>query len=206
MAWLKEHRMFMETLKLPISITWSQELVDDGAGGTDFYIRVTPHINLGGKANTPRLVVDKLGGAAPSLRAATGYNAYVAQFKEQLKAKTLKKVKEHAKEDIKDGLRELNRAQKQQGATKTTTVGVNHTMALETQRIAREDEELKARMRREEEEARRETAAATKKMMEEASPEERQQMEELLHGARGGYSSILKVLKETKSYDEDEEY
>lgn len=203
---MAKRRMFIETLKLPISITWTQELVDDGAGGTDFYIRVTPHINLGGKANTPRLVVDKLGGAAPSLRAAAGYNSYVQQFKEQLKAETLKKVKEHSKEDIKEELRKLNSAQRQQGATKTTTVGANHTMALERQRIAREDEELKARMRKEEEEARKATAEATKKMMEEASEEDLAFMEQLKHGVKAGYSSILKELKETKSYDEDEEY
>lgn len=35
--------------KVPINIRWTQELVDDGKGGSNFYMRLTPKIATGGR-------------------------------------------------------------------------------------------------------------------------------------------------------------
>ena len=34
---------------VPINIRWTQELVDDGKGGSNFYMRLTPKIATGGR-------------------------------------------------------------------------------------------------------------------------------------------------------------
>ena len=40
-------RVYRLTLNTPVTISWEKELVDGGAAGTDFYMRLTPHIHLG---------------------------------------------------------------------------------------------------------------------------------------------------------------
>lgn len=52
-------RVYRTHTEVDLSITWSYTLVDDskkGKYGEDFYLRLTPHINRGGKAGSSRVV------------------------------------------------------------------------------------------------------------------------------------------------------
>lgn len=151
-------KVYRETVKVPISVTWNQELVDDGPGGEDFYLRITPHINLGGKAGMPRLVVsDENRTMGPTIRTLKEYNKAISNnFSMVSKVKKVaKKAEDDSKKVLLDAAKKgFKNQQKVSETTKPANTSSLHQEKLKEHRMAThvsaEDREIGLSMRREE--------------------------------------------------------
>lgn len=79
-------------VKVPISITWSQELVEDD---DNFYMRLTPHLNRGGKKGSPSLTRTQSDTGISRIVLTTAYNQLMKKIKadKELKDKIKKAVR-----------------------------------------------------------------------------------------------------------------
>lgn len=189
-------KVYRETVKVPISITWSQELVDDGAGGEDFYLRLSPHINLGGKSGVPRLVVsDENRTMGPTIRTLKEYNKAISNNFSMVSK--IKKVAKRAEDDSKKTLidavkKGFNTQQKVAESTKPANMSSLHQERLSSIRLktatTAEDRRLGEESRKEKEDNKAVTLEDLSKRL---SPEEMEFARQL-----AGKSSAYKELKE----------
>lgn len=82
-------------VKVPISITWSQELVEDD---DNFYMRLTPHLNRSGKKGSPSLTRTQNESGVSRIVLTSAYN------------QLMKKIK--ADKELKDKIKQAVRGQK----------------------------------------------------------------------------------------------
>lgn len=123
-------RVYRETIKIPISVTWHQELVDDGPGGKDFYMRITPHINLGGKAGVPTLKKYKGAYWKKTQLELARVNARWSALANKIEKDLTGDAKEIAVKSVRKGQRNTPQAL----PTKNTTINTAHQEALERSR------------------------------------------------------------------------
>lgn len=123
-------RVYRETIKIPISVTWHQELVDDGPGGKDFYMRITPHVNLGGKAGAPLLKKYKGAYWKKTQLELARVNARWSALANKIEKDLTGDAKEIAVKSIRKGQRNTPQAL----PTKNTTINTAHQEALERTR------------------------------------------------------------------------
>ena len=189
-------KVYRETVKVPISITWSQELVDDGPGGEDFYLRISPHINLGGKSGMPRLVVsDENRTMGPTIRTLKEYNKAINNNFSMVSK--IKKVAKKAEDDSKKILmgavkKGFNSQQKVAESTKPANMSTLHQEKLRSVRLktatTAEDRRLGEEVRKAQEDSKAVTLEDLSKRL---SPEEMEFARQL-----AGKSSAYKELKE----------
>lgn len=71
-------RNYEVKVKVPISITWSQELVEDD---DNFYMRLTPHLNRSGKKGSPSLTRTQSDTGVSRIVLTTAYNQLMKKIK-----------------------------------------------------------------------------------------------------------------------------
>ncbi len=189
-------KVYRETVKVPISITWSQELVDDGPNGEDFYLRLSPHINLGGKSGVPRLVVsDENRTMGPTIRTLKEYNKAINNNFSMVSK--IKKVAKKAEDDSKKVLLEaakkgFNNQQKVATSVKPANMSALHQEKLRSIRLktatTAEDRRLGEEARKAQEDSK---AVTLEDLAKKLSPEEMEFARQL-----AGKSSAYKELKE----------
>ena len=123
-------RVYRETIKIPISVTWHQELVDDGPGGKDFYMRITPHVNLGGKTGAPLLKKYKGAYWKKTQLELARVNARWSALANKIEKDLTGDAKEIAVKSVRKGQRNTPQAL----PTKNTTINTAHQEALERSR------------------------------------------------------------------------
>ena len=189
-------KVYRETVKVPISITWSQELVDDGPNGEDFYLRLSPHINLGGKSGVPRLVIsDENRTMGPTIRTLKEYNKAISNNFSMVSK--IKKVAKKAEDDSKKVLLEaakkgFNNQQKVATSVKPANMSSLHKEKMSQTKYktytTAEDKKLGALLREDTEDKK---AVTLEDLAKKLSPEELEQAKQL-----AGKSSAYKELKE----------
>ena len=194
-------RVYRDTVKIPISVTWFQELVDDGAGGENFYMRLTPHINLGGKSGVPRLTTYK-GSLGPAFWKKTELEHAIINAKIK---RLMEKIEKDAIED-----------QKKMAAqpSKASNVGDTHAQALERTRrqhgISLEDQAVgEAERKRQEESGNKVSADEQVAELQKTynTEEDAEMMRQLLGKSTAGYNAIVQDLNNTKvGFDDDDDY
>lgn len=205
---MAEVKNYRKTVKVPISVSWYQELVDDGKNGKDFYIRLSPHVNRGGKKGAPALV--KKGGV---FWTKTGYeNA-------RLNAELSSMAKEMEKDAIDMNKRGLIKAMnkinhggptQQPQTAQNATINYTHEQALERSRrqhgISLEDQKVGEEERRRQEESGQQKVTSEDMMqMYGTTDEEKERVKILLGRSTAGYDSVMKEYNETKvGYDDDD--
>lgn len=88
-------RNYKLKVKVPISVTWSQELVEDD---DNFYMRLTPHINRSGKKGSPSITRTQSESGVSRIVLTSAYN------------ELMKKIK--ADKELKDKIKQAVRGQK----------------------------------------------------------------------------------------------
>lgn len=78
-------------VKVPISVTWSHELVEDD---DNFYMRLTPHLNRSGKKGTPSITRTQGENGASRIVLTTAYNELMKKIKAD------KELKENIKKAV----------------------------------------------------------------------------------------------------------
>lgn len=209
-------RVYRETVKIPISITWHQELVDDGPGGKDFYMRITPHINLGGKSGMKRLVLSNtnknFGSAFWPMKdfnnvLLNGHRLESLSLKMERDLMTDSELKAKVAQHVTKGAR-MAHQQKQTASTIKPTNQDTHAQALERTRrqhgISLEDEKAGASVNRENEVGEK---ATTKDMMSMYGKSEKDVafINQMLGHSTANYDAVMKEYNETKvGYDDDD--
>lgn len=201
-------RLYRETVKIPISVTWHQELVDDGPGGKDFYMRITPHINLGGKKGVPLL--EKKKGAY--WQKTELQHAIINAKLKSLMEKVEKDLTNDAKEIAVKSVRKGQQAPRQALPTKDTTISDTHEQALERSRrqhgISLEDQKVGEEERKRQQEGGAQQKVTSEDMMQMygTTDEEKERVKILLGQSTAGYDAVMKVYNETKVGDDDDYY
>lgn len=87
-------RNYKLKVKVPISVTWSQELVEDD---DNFYMRLTPHINRSGKKGSPSITRTQSESGVSRIVLTTAYNELMKKIKadKELKDRIKKAVAGH---------------------------------------------------------------------------------------------------------------
>jgi len=205
-------RVYRDTVKIPISVTWFQELVDDGAGGENFYMRLTPHINLGGKSGVPRLTTYK-GSLGPAFWKKTELehaiiNAKIKRLMEKIEKDAIEDQKKMAAQSVGKG----SQMPRQQQSTKASNVGDTHAQALERTRrqhgISLEDQAVgEAERKRQEESGGTKGQTAQELLAQAKTEEEREQIRQIAGLSNAGYNAAVEDLNKTKvGYDDDDDY
>lgn len=194
-------RLYRETVKIPISVTWHQELVDDGPGGKDFYMRITPHINLGGKKGVPLL--EKKKGAywqKTELQHAI-INAKLKSLMEKVEKDLTNDAKEIAVKSVRKGQRNTPQAL----PTKDTTINTAHQEALERSRrqhgVMNEiDKQIDKDI------AETYKGQSTEDIMKTYGKSEKDVafINQMLGHSTAGYDAVMKEYEETKVGDDDD--
>lgn len=206
-----EVKNYRKTVKVPISVSWYQELVDDGKKGKDFYIRLSPHVNRGGKKGVPTLV--KKDGV---FWTKTGYeNARINAELSSLANEIEKDTKTEAKKGLKQAMNKINRGgpTQQPQTAQNATINYTHEQALERTRrqhgISLEDQKVG------EEERKRQQQSGKKVSTEEQvaelqktynTEEDAEIMRQLLGKSTSGYNAVIQDLNNTKVGFDDDEY
>lgn len=207
-------RVYRDTVKIPISVTWFQELVDDGAGGENFYMRLTPHINLGGKSGVPRLTTYK-GSLGPAFWKKTELehaiiNAKIKRLMEKIEKDAIEDQKKMAAQSVGKG----SQMPRQQQPSKASNVGDTHAQALERTRrqhgISLEDQAVgEAERKRQEESGNKVSADEQVAELQKTynTEEDAEMMRQLLGKSTAGYNAIVQDLNNTKvGFDDDDDY
>lgn len=202
-------RVYRETVRIPISVTWFQELVDDGAGGENFYMRMTPHINLGGKAGAPRLSKHKGAFWQKTELEHAILNAKIKRLMEKVE----KDLVQDAKEEAIKGVRQGNAKVRQGQPTRATTVSDTHEQALERTRrqhgISDADQAEGEAERKRQEQGGASQAQTAEDLMKTGNytEEDLEIMRQMTGKSNAGYNAIVEDLNRTKvGYDDDDEY
>lgn len=204
-------RVYRETITIPISVTWHQELVDDGPGGEDFYVRVTPHINLGGKKGFERLAISRAnknyGDAIwreKDLRNVIANNHKLASLSTKMERETT----DFSKKALVKKLKEQN-THRPAPATTPTQVGDMHKQALERTRrahgISLEDQAAGESLYKEADQKIDSKAQMAELQKQYNTEEDAAFMAQLAGKSNAGYQSIINDLNKTKvGYDDDD--
>lgn len=202
-------RLYRETVKIPISVTWHQELVDDGPGGKDFYMRITPHINLGGKKGVPLL--EKKKGAY--WQKTELQHAIINAKLKSLMEKVEKDLAGDAKEIAVKSIRKGQQAPRQALPTKDTTISDTHEQALERSRrqhgISLEDQKVGEEERKRQQESGKKVSAdeqVAELQKTYNTEEDAEMMRQLLGKSTSGYNAIIQDLNNTKVGLDDDDY
>ena len=210
MAKLKVYR---DTVKIPISVTWFQELVDDGAGGENFYMRLTPHVNLGGKSGVPRLTTYK-GGLGKAFWQETKLDnaiikAKIKRLMEKIEKDAIEEQKKLASQSVTKG----SQMPRQQQPTKASNVGDTHAQALERTRrqhgISDADQAEGEAERKRQEQGGASQAQTAEDLMKTGkyTEEDLEIMRQMTGKSNAGYNAIVEDLNKTKvGYDDDDDY
>lgn len=209
MAKLKVYR---DTVKIPISVTWFQELVDDGAGGENFYMRLSPHVNLGGKSGVPRLTTYK-GSLGKAFWQQTKLDnaiikAKIKRLMEKIEKDAIEEQKKLASQSVSKG----SQMPRQQQPTKASNVGDTHAQALERTRrqhgISLEDQAVGEAERKRQEESGASKGQTVQELLAQAkNEEEREQIRQIAGMSNAGYNAAVEDLNRTKvGYDDDDDY
>lgn len=202
---MAEVKNYRKTVKVPISVSWYQELVDDGKNGKDFYIRLSPHVNRGGKKGAPALV--KKGGV---FWTKTGYeNA-------RLNAELSSMAKEMEKDAIDMNKRGLIKAMnkinhggptQQPQTAQNATINYTHTQALErTRKQHGVLNEIDKQIDKDIAETYKGQSAEDIMKTYGTTDEEKERVKILLGQSTAGYDAVMKVYNETKVGDDDDYY
>ena len=194
-------RLYRETVKIPISVTWHQELVDDGPGGKDFYMRITPHINLGGKKGAPLL--EKKKGAywqKTELQHAI-INAKLKRLMEKVEKDLAGDAKEIAVKSVRKGQRNTPQAL----PTKNTTINTAHQEALER---SRRQHGVMNEINKQIDIAETYKGQSAEDLIKTYGTSERDVdiIKQMLGQSTAGYDAVMKVYNETKVGDDDDYY
>lgn len=208
---MRKVKLYRSTVKVPISVTWSQELVDDGKGGTEFYIRLTPHINRGGKAGVSRLTLYRGAFWRPSDLAYAKANA---QALRNSMAQAEKDAKDEVKKGLKQAINKLNQRVPLSQSAQQTPVQIKdtHAQALERTRrqhgISLEDQAVGEAERKRQEESGSSKGQSVQELLAQAkSEEEREQIRQIAGLSNAGYNAAVEDLNKTKvGYDDDDYY
>ena len=210
MAKLKVYR---DTVKIPISVTWFQELVDDGAGGENFYMRLTPHVNLGGKSGVPRLTTYK-GSLGKAFWQQTKLDnaiikAKIKRLMEKIEKDAIEEQKKLASQSVTKG----SQMPRQQQPTKASNVGDTHAQALERTRrqhgISDADQAEGEAERKRQEQGGASQAQTAEDLMKTGkyTEEDLEIMRQMTGKSNAGYNAIVEDLNKTKvGYDDDDDY
>lgn len=205
-------RVYRETITIPISVTWHQELVDDGPGGEDFYVRVTPHINLGGKKGFERLAISRAnknyGDAIwreKDLRNVIANNHKLASLSTKMERETT----DFSKKALVKKLKEQN-THRPAPATTPTQVGDMHKQALERTRrahgISLEDQAAGESLYKEADQKIDSKAQMAELQKQYNTEEDAAFMAQLAGKSNAGYQSIINDLNKTKVGYDDNDY
>ena len=204
-----EVKNYRKTVKVPISVSWYQELVDDGKNGKDFYIRLSPHVNRGGKKGAPALV--KKGGV---FWTKTGYeNARLNAELSSLAREMEKDAIDMNKRGLVKEMNKINRGgpTQQPQTAQNATINYTHEQALERSRrqhgISLEDQKTgeEERKRQQEGDAQQKVTSEDMMQMYGTTDEEKERVKILVGQSTAGYDAVMKVYNETKvGYDDDD--
>lgn len=204
-----EVKNYRKTVKVPISVSWYQELVDDGKNGKDFYIRLSPHVNRGGKKGAPALV--KKGGV---FWTKTGYeNARLNAELSSLAREMEKDAIDMNKRGLVKEMNKINRGgpTQQPQTAQNATINYTHEQALERSRrqhgISLEDQKTGEEERKRQQEGDTQQKVTSEDMMQMygTTDEEKERVKILLGQSTAGYDAVMKVYNETKvGYDDDD--
>lgn len=202
-------RVYRETVKIPISVTWFQELVDDGAGGENFYMRLTPHINLGGKAGAPRLTKYK----GSFWQKTELEHAIISAKLKRLMEKVEKDLVQDAKEEAIKSIRKGAVQQRQGQTTRAGNTNDTHEQALERTRrqhgISDVDQAVGEAERKRQEQDGKMQAQTAEDLMKAGNytEEDLEIMRQMAGKSNAGYNAIVEDLNRTKvGYDDDDDY
>lgn len=207
---MAEVKNYRKTVKVPISVSWYQELVDDGKNGKDFYIRLSPHVNRGGKKGAPALV--KKGGV---FWTKTGYeNARLNAELSSLAREMEKDAIDMNKRGLVKEMNKINRGgpTQQPQTAQNATINYTHEQALERSRrqhgISLEDQKAGEEERKRQQDggnkvSSKEQVAELQKTYN--TEEDAEMMRQLLGKSTAGYNAIVQDLNKTKvGYDDDD--
>lgn len=197
-------RVYRETIKIPISVTWHQELVDDGPGGKDFYMRITPHINLGGKAGVPTLKKYKGAYWKKTQLELARVNARWSALANKIEKDLTSDAKEIAVKSVRKGQRNTPQAL----PTKNTTISNAHQEALErTRRQHGVLNEINKQIDKDIAETYKGQSAEDLIKTYGKSEEDVAFINQMLGHSTAGYDAVMKEYEETKvGYDDDDDY
>lgn len=194
-------RVYRETIKIPISVTWHQELVDDGPGGKDFYMRITPHVNLGGKKDTPLLKKYKGAYWKKTQLELARVNARWSALANKIEKDLTGDAKEIAVKSVRKGQRNTPQAL----PTKNTTINTAHQEALERSRrqhgVMNEiDKQIDKDI------AETYKGQSTEDIMKTYGKSEKDVafINQMLGHSTAGYDAVMKEYEETKVGDDDD--
>lgn len=209
-------RVYRETITIPISVTWHQELVDDGPGGEDFYVRVTPHINLGGKKGFERLAISRanknFGDAIwreKDLRNVIANNHRLESLSTKMERDLMNDKDLKAKIGKYGTQAAKGAAQTQAPTTKATNLGDTHAQALERTRrahgISLEDQAAGESLYKEVDQKVDSKAQVAELQKQYNTDEDKEFMAQMLGKSNAGYQSVVNELNKTKvGYDDDD--
>ena len=204
---MAQQRLYRTTVTIPISVSWHKELVDDGSNGKDFYMRITPHVNLGGKSGVPLLKKHRGAIWQKTELQKTILNAKLKQLLE----KAEKETKKDAKAEVIKGMQGLKNKSRQQPASQDNTINNAHAQRLERNRrqhgISLEDQKAGEEERKRQQEGDAQQKVTSEDMMQKygTTDEEKERVKILLGKSTAGYDDVMKVYNETKvGYDDDD--